>query len=99
VTLDEMRLRRPPPSKPGEVNYDFVDRFTFVHASIGVVYGLLGLNFVWTFALAVGWELVENPMKAYLPMIFPHASSDTLRNSVGDTLAVLAGWGAIQLLH
>ncbi len=93
-----MHMRWPPPSKPGEVNYDLVDRFTFVHASIGVAYGLAGIGPVWTCVLAVAWELVENPMKAYLPRIFPHATSDTLRNAIGDMLAVLSGWAATQLL-
>lgn len=90
-------LRQPPPAKPGEVNYDFVDRFTFVHFAIGVVYGWLGLSAIWTGVLAVGWELIENPLKAYAPVVFPHASRDRLRNSIGDTLAVMSGWIAFHL--
>jgi hypothetical protein len=93
-----MRLRSPPPARPGEVNYHFVDRFTLAHASIGVAYALLGLGFYAALALAVLWELVENPLKAYVPRLFPHATKDTLRNAVGDTLAVLAGWGVTRWL-
>ncbi|HTF89585.1 MAG TPA: hypothetical protein VK843_14320 [Planctomycetota bacterium] len=94
-----MGLRTPPPAKPGEVNYHFLDRFTLVHASIGVAYALLGLGFALTAALAVAWEVVENPMKAYLPRIFPHATKDTLRNAVGDTLAVITGWYVTRLFQ
>ncbi|HUR26967.1 MAG TPA: hypothetical protein VM509_02165 [Planctomycetota bacterium] len=89
----------PRPARPGEVNYHFVDRFTLVHASIGVAYALLGLGFAATVVLAIGWELVENPMKAYLPRLFPHASKDTLRNAVGDTIAVVAGWALTRSLQ
>lgn len=74
------------------MNYALVDRFTLVHASIGVAYALLGLGFVVALFLALAWEFVENPLKAHLPMIFPHATRDTLRNAIGDVLAVLAGW-------
>jgi len=93
-----MSMRQPPLAKPGEVNHDCVDRFTLVHASIGVVYGLVGLGLGFTLALAVGWELVENPLKAYLPRLFPNATRDTLRNAVCDGLAVLAGWNAVHWL-
>jgi len=94
-----MPLRSPPPAKPGEVNYHLVDRFTLVHASIGVVYAFCGLGFAIVLALAVLWELLENPMKAYLPWVFPHATKDTFRNALGDTVAVVAGWWVTQLLR
>jgi hypothetical protein len=88
----------PPPAKPGEVNYSTVDRFTLVHAGIGVAYELLGLSFLPTLLLAVAWELIENPFKAYLPWIFPHATHDTLRNSIGDSVALMIGWAATYAL-
>ncbi|MEO6709771.1 MAG: hypothetical protein ABI054_06385 [Planctomycetota bacterium] len=81
------------------MNYDFIDRFTLVHASIGVAYALFGLGFAVTAALAVAWEFVENPMKSHLPRIFPNASKDTLRNAVGDTLAVISGWYVTRLFQ
>ena len=91
-------MRWPPPSKPGEVNHDLVDRFTFVHVAVGVACGFAGFGLVAIVVLVVVWELVENPMKAYLPRLFPHATSDTPGNAVVDALAALAGWGAVQLL-
>ena len=80
-------------AKKGEINYAFIDRFTFVHFIIGLGYGWLGFSFWLVVLLAVAWELIENPLKAYLPFIFPHATADTFKNSAGDTLAVLFGWG------
>lgn len=91
-------MRWPPPSNPGEVNHSTVDRFTLVHASIGVGYGLLGWEILWVLVLAFGWEIVENPLKAYLPRVFPHATRDTLRNAVGDIVAVLTGWAIVTFL-
>lgn len=88
-------LRRPPPAKPGEINYPFADRFTFVHFGIGLAYGVLGLSLGWVLALAIGWEAVENLLKAWLPQMFPHATADTWRNSLGDTLAVMGGWALL----
>jgi len=87
-----LALRTPRQARPGEVNYGFVDRFTFAHFGIGLVYALLGLNFLIAILLALAWEIIENPLKAHVPSIFPHGTADTLRNSIGDTLAVLAGW-------
>ncbi len=85
-------LPKPPLAKKGEINYPFIDRFTFVHFMIGVGYGSLGLGFGLVVLLALAWELLENPLKAYFPFIFPHGTADTLQNSVGDSLAVILGW-------
>ena len=86
------QLRQPPLAKPGEVNYDLFDRFTFAHLCVGIAYGVLHLPFGWVALLAIGWEVIENPLKAYLPFAFPNATADTWRNSVGDSAAVLVGW-------
>lgn len=85
-------MKKPRPAQPGEVNYSAVDRFTLVHFSIGIIYARLHLGFLLMFFLAVFWEVIENPLKVALPRLFPHASADTLRNSIGDIIAVVAGW-------
>lgn len=82
-----------PPAREGEINYSLFDRFTLVHGLIGVSYALLGLSFLPALLLALAWELVENPLKTYVPRIFPNATRDTLRNALSDILAVLMGWG------
>ncbi len=69
-----------------------LDRFTAVHFAIGVGYGLLRLE-LWVVAvLAVAWEVVEDLLKAWVPVIFPHGTRDTLRNAISDAIAVFAGW-------
>lgn len=88
----------PRPSRPGEVNYGLLDRFTIVHFGIGVGYGLLGVDGATATALGAAWELVENPLKAGLPRLFPHATRDTLRNAFGDIVAVSAGCVIVRLI-
>lgn len=83
---------KPRPAQPGEVNYSAVDRFTLVHFSIGVLYAFMHLPFGAVAFLAIFWEIIENPLKVWFPKLFPHASADTLRNSIGDIVAVIAGW-------
>lgn len=83
---------KPAPAKPGEINYSFVDRFTLVHFGIGIAYGLFGLSFYTAFALAILWEVVENPLKVRLRFLFPHATADKVQNMLGDVFAVSAGW-------
>jgi hypothetical protein len=89
-------LKKPRPAKPGEVNYAFTDRFTFAHFGIGALYGLLHVNFTATVILAILWEILENPLKVYFPSVFPNATADTLKNSIGDTIAVVLGWYVVQ---
>ncbi len=91
-------MRWPTPPKPGEVNHGSVDRFTLVHAAVGAVYALLGLGPISMLVLAVAWELVENPLKAGLPRLFPHATADTLRNAVGDVLATILAYVVVRAL-
>jgi hypothetical protein len=79
------------------VNHAFADRFTLAHAAIGAVYGL-ALPLLGALGLALLWELVENPLKRVLPRVFPHPTKDTLRNAVGDVLAVMSGWAAARFL-
>lgn len=88
----KLKMRMPPPARPGEVNHAFVDRFTFVHFGIGMAYELLGFTLELALLLALAWEILENPLKAYASFLFPHATADTLANSLGDMLAVCAGW-------
>jgi len=89
---------KPRPARPGEINYALLDRFTFAHFGIGIGYGLLGFTFNVSIGLAFAWELLENPLKANLPFLFPHATADTFRNIVGDILALTVGWAVVQYL-
>jgi hypothetical protein len=88
----------PPPPRPGEINHGALDWFTLVHWAIGFGYGALGLEFWIAFVLAVGWEIIENPLKVHFRFLFFHPSRDTILNVIGDVLAVMAGWGAAILV-
>ena len=82
--LAQYFLSKPPPAQNGEINYPLIDRFTFVHFMIGFGYAFLGFGLGPVLFLALAWELFENPLKVHLSFIFPHATADTLQNSVGD---------------
>ena len=90
---------KPKPSQPGEINYGWVDRFTIVHFLIGCTYGWLNVNVWIMLMLAIGWEVIENALKANLPFIFPHGTADTLKNIIGDCVAVVIGWWIIKLAN
>jgi hypothetical protein len=80
------------PSLPGEINYEPIDRYTVPHAAAGVVLGAARLP-LWAVALvAVGWELVERPLKDAHPSLFPRQSQDSLANAAVDALAMVGGW-------
>lgn len=88
----------PPRARPGEINAPFVDRFTAAHALIGAAYAWIGLPAWGALLLALAWEWLENPLKARVPRLFPHATRDTWRNAFGDVLAVMGGWGVVHAL-
>ncbi len=87
-----------PKAKKGEVNYNAMDRFTFIHFGIGCLYGFAGLPFWSALVFAVGWELIENYLKIKLTFLFPNPTADTLRNSIFDSIAVVLGWALVCYL-
>jgi len=80
-------------------NQSALDRYTAGHAAVGVVYGALGLSLLSTAALAVAWEVLENPLKDNFPLVFPQASHDSLANAGADVVAVLVGWAAHRAMR
>jgi hypothetical protein len=78
-------------AKPGEINYNAVDRFTFAHLGAGVGLGLLRVPLWAVVAIALGWELLEGPLKRKVPEVFPHSSQDTAQNAIVDASAVILG--------
>jgi hypothetical protein len=69
-----------------------VDRFTLGHASVGVIYGLAGLPWWGAVALAVAWEVAENPLKDWFPAAFPDSCHDTYANGAVDAGSVMLGY-------
>ncbi len=88
---------KPRPAGPGEINYAWIDPFTFLHFGIGMLYGFLGAGPWLSFGLAVLWEIVENPLKVYCRFLFPEPTADSLRNQIGDVLALMLGWVSVYL--
>lgn len=85
-------------ARPGEMNHNAVDRFTLGHGAVGVLMGLARFPPWAAVVIAVGWELIENPLKDRFPQVFPHASHDTPQNATFDVLAMLLGYAAIKAL-
>lgn len=79
-------------ARPGEINYAPLDRYSLFHGLVGVAAGLIGLGFWQTFAVAVGWEIVEHVLKNLVPSLFAYPTQDTLVNSIGDVLSTMVGW-------
>jgi hypothetical protein len=75
-----------------------VDRYTVGHGMIGFLLGLASVPWWLTLAVAVGWEVVENPLKRAAPSIFPVGAPDTLANSTCDVAAWMAGYGLARAL-
>lgn len=91
-----MRLFEKLPDK-APINQQPFDRFTIAHMAIGVI---LGINKMTPFGIttfAIGWELLEQPLKKKFAGIFPVASQDSLPNMTIDALAVIAGWYLVRL--
>lgn len=75
-----------------EINGAPIDRFTLAHVAVGAVYGMVGLKFPTVAFMAIGWELIERPLKRSAPGVFPNATQDTAPNAILDAGATMAGW-------
>jgi|TARA_R110000824_G_scaffold93519_8_gene226116 hypothetical protein len=74
------------------INHKPVDRFTLVHALSGVIAAKLGLQPSTVIVIAIGWELLERPLKRKYPTFFPHPSQDTLINASLDAGAMVGAY-------
>lgn len=86
-------------ARPGEVNHAFMDRFTLAHYAWGVILGASRAPWWLVPIVAIGWEVVERPLKRQFPRAFPHATQDTWPNMIGDAGAMISGyltWRALQ---
>ena len=81
------------------INAAPVDRFTALHLAAGAGLGALRVPGSWAVAFAVGWEILERPLKTRFPGAFPHPSQDAPPNALLDVSAVLLGyWLALEVL-
>lgn len=75
-----------------EINEAWIDRFTLGHFILGLGLGDADVGLAPTVVLAIGWEVLERPLKRRFRSAFPHPSQDSGPNSAIDALAVMAGW-------
>lgn len=82
------------------INRSPVDRFTLLHVAAGMAAGAVRLPWWLTLVGSLAFEVMENGVQPATPSIFAgSAPSDSLSNSVGDTLAVMLGWGLVDVLR
>lgn len=74
-----------------------IDKYTLGHLAWGGVLAALGVPFWGVFAMSIGFELLEQPLKVHLPELFPEPLRDPIGNQVMDTVGVLTGWSVIRL--
>ena len=79
-------------SRVETINHKPVDRFTLVHALSGVVAAKLGLQPSTVIVIAIGWELLERPLKRKYPTFFPHPSQDSFINATLDAGAMVGAY-------
>lgn len=73
------------------MNTEAIDRFTLAHLVVGYGLGRVGVSFPISAAIALGWELLERPLKERTPHLFPNPSQDSAPNALTDVAAVLIG--------
>ncbi len=95
--LQQMRMGRP--ARPGEVDYHAVDKFTIAHYAAGLLTGAARVPWWGALLMAVGWEIVERPLKRSMPGIFPSkGTQDTWPNMIGDVAAMMAGYTTWRII-
>lgn len=89
-------------ARPGEVNFEPIDHWTWGHAAVGAGANALGAPFWATALFAVGWELFERPVRirAVAQSIAPesYAGQDTAENALWDAMFTMVGWGAVEVV-
>jgi hypothetical protein len=82
-----------PVAEEGQIDHHTIDRYTAAHAGVGFIMGLLRAPWWLAVGTAVGWELVEAPLKNSHPSWFFQPTQDTPANAVVDAAAWVLGWG------
>ena len=97
---DDLEIRTEPfQAMPGEINHDPLDRFTFVHASMGVLMGLFRAPWWVALLAALLTDTLERPLKYRFPYLFPNYTQDTAQHVVTDAAAWMMGWAAAKQLR
>lgn len=74
------------------VNQAPIDRFTLGHFAVGIGLAAAGASPSTALVMAIGWELIEGPLKVRTPAVFPNPSPDSPANASLDAAAMMLGW-------
>lgn len=74
------------------INQAPFDRYTFAHMGFGATFAGIGTPWWGTLAISIAFEMVEDRLKDTYPQAFPFSSHDSRRNTVGDTVALMAAY-------
>jgi hypothetical protein len=81
----------------GQVDRSAVDGYTLAHGFWGLFWGVTRTPWWLSLGFAVGWEIIERPLKRAWPAPFYKENGvptqDSLANSIGDVSAWMLGWG------
>ena len=83
-------FEKPRPS--AGANQEAFDRFTLGHFGMGMALGAARATWPGILIMAIGWEIIERPMKENIPALFPQATQDSLLNATVDAISMIAGW-------
>lgn len=75
-------------------NEAWVDPWSAVHFSVGLAFGLVGIDFVKTLAAAIGWDIFEQVAEraAWGQRFFRTSGPESIGNIGTDTALFLGGW-------
>lgn len=87
-----------PLAAPNAANGRPFDRFSLLHFAGGAVMGMLDFRPAPALAAAIGWDVLERPLKDFFPQFFPVATQDSPRHVMCDVACVMTGYTVIQAL-
>jgi hypothetical protein len=85
-------------ARPGEINHGPFDRWTLGHLGAGWGFGLFRAPWWVALGAAIGWEIIENPLKRHVFRSMVGSTQDTTVNSIVDMIVFMAGWGMVKAL-
>ena len=94
MTLDLGSWRTP--ATANRYSHNYFDRFSIVHAAIGMLFALSNVPAPIAIGAQVAFELVENDLKKVTKGAWPDWKPDGAENHIGDVLTFTAGYYAAR---
>lgn len=80
------------------VNKNIVDRYTYGHFGVGMFIGAWNAPEWLAVLIAVGYEIIEHPIKQKLSNIFPTKTDESFKNAAMDAVTMYAGYKIVKEL-